>query len=333
MRPAKTHLQPLRAGAHTRRLDEGLIRALHELLSSTSISASAARLGMSQPAMSRQLRTLREIVGDPLLVRVGNRMVLTPRAESLVSPVKRILADMALLPAQGAAFDPQVADTAFRLASYDSLPGAFFAHLVQQLVLQAPRTSLEIHSLASSTETLRLLTEGEVHALVTTRRDLTSHLHARLLLTDPLVFVVRNGHPLAHDPSAAGYCAANHIGSLVQARGTGGGLESRLLQAGVSLRVQVRTQYLGLAQQMLCASDLVFTTGRTLGLCMAQQAPLVVLPLPVAVEPLRYNLVWHERTHRDTAMVWFRKLVIDSARSLSGQDPGLAKAPLISKSI
>jgi DNA-binding transcriptional LysR family regulator len=53
---------------------------------------------------------------------------------------------------------------------------------------------------------------------------------------------------------------------------------------------------------------------------MARQAPLVVLPLPVPVDPLRYNLVWHERTHRDTAMVWFRKLVVDGARGLSGQE-------------
>jgi DNA-binding transcriptional LysR family regulator len=320
MGSVNARLQETRAAAYTRRLDEGLIRALHELLNSSSISASAARLGMSQPAMSRQLRILREIVGDPLLVRVGNRMMLTPRAESLVSPVKRILADMALLPARGSTFDPGVADTVFRLASYDSLPGAFFASLVQKVVAQAPNASLEIHSLASTAETIRLLNEGELDALITTRRDLTGHLHARLRRTDPLVFVVRKGHPLARRPSAAAYCEASHIGSLVQARGTGGGLESRLLQAGVTLRVQVRTQYLGLTQQMLCESDLVFTTGRTLGLAMARQAPLVVLPLPVPVDPLRYNLVWHERTHRDTAMVWFRKLVVDGARGLSGQE-------------
>jgi len=96
-----------------RRLDEALIRSLHELLSCNSISAAALRLGMSQPAMSRQLRTLRQIIGDPLLVRVGNRMMLTQRAESLVAPVRRILNDMALLPARVGPFDPQVAQSVF----------------------------------------------------------------------------------------------------------------------------------------------------------------------------------------------------------------------------
>jgi DNA-binding transcriptional LysR family regulator len=314
-------LQDARASAMGRRLDEGLIRSLHELLSGANISAAAARLGMSQPAMSRQLRTLREIVGDPLLVRVGNRMMLTPRAEGLVVPVRRILSDLALLPAKGATFNPQEAQAVFRLASYDSLPAPFFAALVRQVVSGAPHASLEIHALASTTETLRLLSEGELDALITTRRDLTSHLHARLLLTDPLVFVVRRGHPLARNPSAAAYRAAGHIGSLVQARGTGGGLESRLMQAGLALRIQVRTQYLSLTQQMLCESDLVFTTGRTLGLAMARQAPLVALPLPVAVDPLRYNLVWHERTHRDPAVSWFRKQVVECAQGLSDPDP------------
>ena len=313
-------IREMRAPAPVRRLDEGLIRSLHELLSGANISAAAARQGMSQPAMSRQLRTLREIVGDPLLVRVGNRMVLTPRAEGLVAPVRRILNDLALLPAKGAHFDPQVSQAVFRLSSYDSLPAPFFASLVSQVVDHAPNASLEIHSLASTTETLRLLSEGELDAIITTRRDLTSHLHARLLLTDPLVFVVREGHPLARHPTAAAYRAAGHIASLVQSRGTGGGLESRLMQAGLALRIQVRTQYLSLTQQMLCGSDLVFTTGRTLGLAMAKQAPLVVLPLPVPVDPLRYNLVWHERAHRDPALTWFRKQVVDCARVLSGQD-------------
>jgi DNA-binding transcriptional LysR family regulator len=315
--PTKHKNDRASAQAATRRLDEGLIRALHELLSGNSISGAAQRLGMSQPAMSRQLRTLREIVGDPLLVRVGNRMMLTPRAEGLVAPVRRILSDMALLPARGSQFDPQVAQSVFRLASYDSLPAPFFATLAQQVASGAPLCSLEIHALASTTETLRLISEGELDALITTRRDLTSHLHARLLLTDPLVFVVRRGHPLAKNPTAAAYRAAGHIGSLVQARGTGGGLESRLMQAGLALRIQVRTQFLSLAQQMLCQSDLVFTTGRTLGMAMAKQAPLVALPLPVAVDPLRYNLVWHERTHRDPAAVWFRKQVVDCAAGLA----------------
>ncbi len=324
MTPALSKLQDARAQAAARRLDEGLIRSLHELLSGANISAAASRLGMSQPAMSRQLRTLREIVGDPLLVRVGNRMMLTPRAEGLVAPVRRILSDLALLPAKGTTFDPQVAQAVFRLASYDSLPAPFFASLVRQVVTAAPQASLEIHALASTTETLRLLSEGELDALITTRRDLTSHLHARLLLTDPLVFVVRRGHPLARNPGAAAYRAAGHIASLVQARGTGGGLESRLMQAGLALRIQVRTQYLSLTQQMLCESDLVFTTGRTLGMAMARQAPLEVLPLPVPVDPLRYNLVWHERTHRDPAVSWFRKQVVDCARGLSDPEPTTA---------
>lgn len=324
MSPALFKPQNLRASALARRLDENLIRCLHELLIGANISAAAARLGISQPAMSRQLRTLREIVGDPLLVRVGNRMVLTPRAEGLVAPVRRILSDLALLPARGSHFDPQVAQPVFRLASYDSLPAPFFASLVQRVVSAAPQASLEIHALASTTETLRLLSEGELDALITTRRDLTSHLHARLLLTDPLVLVVRSGHPLARNPTAAAYRAAGHIASLVQARGTGGGLESRLMQAGLALRIQVRTQYLSLTQQMLCETDLVFTTGRTLGLAMARQAPLVVLPLPVPVDPLRYNLVWHERTHRDPAVSWLRKQVVDCAQGLAEGGPPVA---------
>lgn len=60
-----------------RRLDESLIRSLHALLQETSVSGAAMRLGIAQPALSRHLKALRELTGDALLVRVGNRMVLT----------------------------------------------------------------------------------------------------------------------------------------------------------------------------------------------------------------------------------------------------------------
>jgi DNA-binding transcriptional LysR family regulator len=317
--PTSARLRAPRGAAAVRQLDESLIRALHQLLASASVSAAAAQLGMTQPAMSRQLRTLRQIVGDPLLVRVGNTMRLTPRAEALEAPVRRILADLALLPAR-TSFDPAQAQTRFRLASYDSLPAPFFAAMALSARAAAPLCEVEIHSLASTTETLRLLSEGELDALITTRRDLASHLHARLLLNDPVMCVVRRSHPLAAAPTPAVYSAAQHIGSLVQEPVSGGGLESRLREAGLRLHYAVRTQYLSLAQQLVHDADLVFTTGRKLALAMVAADPsLVALPVPVpaTVEPLRYNLVWHERTHRDPAMVWFRKQVLDAARGLA----------------
>jgi len=70
-------------------LDLNLLVALDALLLEANVSRAAMRIGLSQPAASHALQRLREVLGDPLLVRVGARMELTPRAQALRGPRRR----------------------------------------------------------------------------------------------------------------------------------------------------------------------------------------------------------------------------------------------------
>src|SRR6201996_6656071 len=72
-------------------LDLNLLVALDALLRDASVSRAAMRVGLSQPAMSHALQRLRGILSDPLLVRSGARMELTPRAHALRSPLAQAL--------------------------------------------------------------------------------------------------------------------------------------------------------------------------------------------------------------------------------------------------
>ena len=63
--------------------DFNLLLALDALLSEASVAGAARRLGLSASAMSRTLTRLRTATGDPLLVRAGRRMVLTPHAQAI----------------------------------------------------------------------------------------------------------------------------------------------------------------------------------------------------------------------------------------------------------
>lgn len=299
------------------RLDQALLRSLHALLTSSSVSAAAAKLGLTQPAMSRHLKALRALTGDLLLVRVGNRMVLTPRAQSLAAPVRRILNDLSLLYEGGTSFEPAAAQYSFRMASYDFLPASFFAGLVKRVTEASPGSTLEIRGLADRIESLRQLNEGDVDVAVSIRQDVPGHLHAKQLLSDPVVCVVRKGHALARNPSIEVYRAAAHIAGLEQFPGAGGGMDSLLARAGIAPRTVVRTQYLGLIPQMLAETDLVLTTGRTLAGAMARQRPLEVLPFPIPIGPLRFQLIWHERTHKNQAVAWLRAQILAAARQLT----------------
>jgi len=301
-----------------RQLDEPLLRSLYALLNEASVSQAAGTLGLAQSAMSRHLRVLRHLTGDQLLVRVGNRMVLTERAQALLAPTRRILADMSLITSQ--ALPPSLRDLrlSLRIATYDFLPKAFFADLVARVTQQAPNCDLVIRGLGSRFEHYRQLADGEVDLVITVWPELPAHLRATSLLNEPLVCVMRRDHPLAGKPVALeDFQRARHLTSLEHMPGQGAVIDNQLAALGVRLHTTVRTQFLGVAPAILASTDLVFTTGRVLAEAFAAEAGLAVVPLAVRTQPLRYRLVWHERTHAHRAVRWLRDEVTAAARALA----------------
>src|SRR5260370_41098721 len=107
-------------------MDLNLLGALEALLAEAHVGRAARRIGLSQPATSHALKRLRQLLNDPLLVRVGIRMQPTPRAIALRAPLTEALDQVrGLLVAK--TFDPGNSTRSFRLVMPDH-----FAYLVVQ---------------------------------------------------------------------------------------------------------------------------------------------------------------------------------------------------------
>ncbi|MFX7090698.1 LysR family transcriptional regulator, partial [Acinetobacter baumannii] len=79
----------------------------------------ALKLNQPQPSISASLRKLRELTGDPLLVRGARGMVPTQHGESLLKPAKRILDETERLFVPKTAFVPQEEERTFHIAAPD----------------------------------------------------------------------------------------------------------------------------------------------------------------------------------------------------------------------
>jgi DNA-binding transcriptional LysR family regulator len=101
-----------------RRIDLNLLVILDALLSEQHVTRAAERLHLSQPAVSHALARLRDLLGDPLLVRAGSNLVPTARALELVSPLAEVLAQVQSLLAPNT-FDPANTRRTFRVAMSD----------------------------------------------------------------------------------------------------------------------------------------------------------------------------------------------------------------------
>lgn len=103
-------------------IDLNLLISLDALIEEANVTRAAARLNVSQPALSAQLARLRHIFGDPLLVpsETGRGMIATTRALALKHPLNAMLRDLEALVKRSAAFEPLTANRAFTIAANDN---------------------------------------------------------------------------------------------------------------------------------------------------------------------------------------------------------------------
>ena len=268
---------------------------------------------------------LRRLTGDELLVRIGNRMELTERAGMLAIPTKRILADLAFLQGQSEAHSPGQWAQSFRIGTYDFLPDSFFATLAQRVMSETPECNLVIRGLGSRFEHYRQLADGDLDMIVTVWPELPEHLRSISLGLEPLVCLLRRGHPLSAEGALTltGLRNAQQLSSLEQIAGHGTIIDNHLAQLGLTMKTRVQTQFLGLTPEIVARTDLVFTTGLSLAHSFAKRADLVIRPFPAKARSLQYRLVWHERTHHHRALQWLREEVVSAWRTLK-QDRSLA---------
>jgi DNA-binding transcriptional LysR family regulator len=101
------------------KLDLNLLVALDVLLKERSVTRAAEVLNLSPSAVSNALAKLREYFEDELLVQIGRKMELTPRAESLQDAVRDLLLRIDSTIGAPAAFDPRGSDRMFRIFASD----------------------------------------------------------------------------------------------------------------------------------------------------------------------------------------------------------------------
>src|SRR5256714_3964912 len=123
--------------------DLTLLVALDALLLEANVSRAAMRIGLSQPAASHALQRLREVLGDPLLVRVGSRMELTPRAQALRGPLAQALEQVRgiFIPDD---FDAGSSERHFRLMMPDLAVELLVPPLMEKIARLAPNVGLDI---------------------------------------------------------------------------------------------------------------------------------------------------------------------------------------------
>ncbi|ABQ30376.1 MULTISPECIES: LysR substrate-binding domain-containing protein [Acidiphilium] len=296
-------------------VDIYLLRVLHTLLVEGSVTRTAVRLNQSQPAISAALRRLRDITGDPLLVRAKSGMVPTERGLALLEPVTNALHEISRIAIARDAFDPKHSIRSFRIGSPDYLNILFVPSLVERFRAAAPHARLELHPLTSDADYEESLASGTFDLVLGNWPEPPKRLQRRTLFSDEVVCLLAADHPLAQRFRAGGtiseadYLTAAHLAPTPYSPTQRGPIESHLTRARLKRNVQILVPYFSLAPPLLLKTDLIFTTTRRFAEFHARHLPLAVVPSPIDFPAVEYYLLWHPRGHLSDEVQWLINLV------------------------
>ncbi|KIG12100.1 Transcriptional regulator [Enhygromyxa salina] len=293
--------------------DLNLLVALHALLRERHVSRAAELLGLSQPSMSRALGRLREMFGDPLLVRGKSGMQPSARALELYPQVEELLAGVRQL-VQPARFDPLTATGTVRMAAPDLVVYMFVPPLMRALAEQAPGLSLDVVRWQPSWR--EHLESGDIDLTLGIPRGDEPNVYARPLIETHWACVLRKGHPALRGKwTVERFAALDHL--LVSLTGHGDGpIDAALAALGLSRKVALRVPYPVLTPLLVAETDLVLTTPAWLARKLAGSMGLAIRRPPIPIAPIRAPMLWHERSHRDPTQRWFRALLGGLAEQL-----------------
>jgi DNA-binding transcriptional LysR family regulator len=304
-------------------IDLNLLRALDVLLTERHVTRAAARLGISQSAASHALARLRELLGDPLLVR-GRRgaMLPTARGEALTAGVHRALGEVAAVLRPPVPFDPSTVQRTFHIGASDFAELVLLPELVARVAAVAPGVDLFVRTVPKDQPAG--LASGEVDAILAPARsrDLDANCYQRLLFEEGFVCAMRKGHPAARRPLTVDrYCALEHL--LIAPGGTPGGfVDDALALLGRRRRVALAVPHFLIVPHILVRTDLIITVGARIAAAFADTHDLVTVRPPVEVAPFGLHVIWHQRTHGDDAQRWLREQIVQVAATEKGPTPG-----------
>jgi DNA-binding transcriptional LysR family regulator len=293
-----------------------LLVYLDTLLSERSVTRAAHRLGITQSAMSHNLRQLREIFGDPLLVRAKGGMQPTPRAEQLVIPLRSGLQSLRRTLDGEAAFDPATSTRRFVIAAGDAAGMLLLPPLLERLQSDGPGVDIDVVPFDGRRYATQLET-GEVDVAISAFFPDAPSVRMRKLRPASFVCVVRDGHPAVGETlDLATWARLPHV--LVSPQGTGGpGIVDRALaKHGLERRVAVRIRYFLAAPLLVARTDLVLTTTRSLAEMFAVDLPVRLIDPPVELPTFSIGLAWHERVAKDPANRWIRAHVAEALKTM-----------------
>ncbi|MGB3280999.1 MAG: LysR family transcriptional regulator [Pseudorhodobacter sp.] len=292
------------------RVDLNLLRLVEAVLREGSASRAALALRLSQPAVSQGLRRAREVFGDPLLARHGNRLIPTPRGTALLPELRAILDQVEGLLSPGR-FDPAKATRDFVIGTSDLGQVLILPKLIASVTRQAPNCRIKVVPPprdAIGAEGLDLALMGAP--------ETAGPLRWHVLFHDHFVLMARRDHPVLAGPlSIKAFLRLPQALVSPRSEGFEGPVDAALAKQRLKRRVVVMAPSFMSLVPILLESDLIAAVPQRFADLPLVRETCGHCALPVDAQGFAMKAVWPVARDADPAGHWLRGLLMDLPES------------------
>lgn len=295
--------------------DLNLLFALDALLTEKNVTRAAQALQLSASAMSRTLTRLRAETGDPLLVRAGRQMVLTPYSEEIRERTRHVVDEArSLLRPSPVVPDFSTLRRTFTIRANEAFVEVLGAPLIAEVAALAPLVRL--HFASKPEKNAASLRNGSADLEIGVLEEMGPEVRVRALFRDRYLGVVRKGHPLETEQkvTAERYAAFGHV-VAPYGRQIIESLDATLARLGLERTTVSMVPSFPAALAVARASDLVaLLPASFMNAQLAESGSAWSFELPVATDGFTISQMWHPRLEVDPVHRWLRELVLRVCR-------------------
>jgi DNA-binding transcriptional LysR family regulator len=297
---------------HLRNLDLNLLHALHALLEEQHVTRAGKRCFLSQPAMSRGLERLREMFGDPLLVRRGRSYQRTVRGDRVLRELETLMPRLQAM-VQGEDFDPARSQERFRVAMTDHALMVLMPPLMERI--RAAASSVKVEACAWHDRVYEDVAAGKISTALSAEAPPPA-LETEVLYKEEFVCLVGGAQRIrARRFTLKQYLDLPH--ALVETwEGQQTPVDRPLAELGLKRRAVLRVPFFVPTILTIARTDLVLTLPRKLAKIVAASADVRVVEPPHQIKGFSYFMAWHPRLTAESAHAWFRQQLRTAARTL-----------------
>lgn len=294
--------------------DLNLLIAFDVLLEERNVTRAAARLNLTQSAMSASLKRLRDAFQDEILVQHGKKMIPTHQAMELAPRVAAALVQLRSLISARMSFDPATSQRRFRIEASDYITTVLVVPLLEILQREAPGIRLEL-SLPDQGSAERMA-NGYLDLLLTPEEYLEGEHPKDLLFEERHVVVGWSGNPLMQRRiTEREFLESGYVAVRISSRDTF--IESALREQGIHRRIEVTAPSFIQAPWLLPGTKRLALMHERLARIVAPNLSLAIAEPPIKLPVMREMMQYHAARTGDAALGWLRDKLLALASGAS----------------